>query len=166
MKKAAWSAVTAVALLACASTASAQTTIATQPIDAIVNVGNQARLIVTGPVTFADQDPDLVATLVAAPISVTARARVQPTDDLTVTVVAEDAHFDPTTLTIPVGGMTWTATGTGFVGGTMSAATPQTVGAFVGPSNNSGTQTFSLPNLWSYAPGTHTVVLTYTLTVQ
>jgi hypothetical protein len=166
MKKAVWSALTAVALLACATTASAQTTLATQPIDAIITVGNQARLIVTGPVTFADQDPDVVGVLVAAPVSVTARARVQPTDNLTVTVVAADDYFDPTTQTIPVGGMSWSSTGTGFVTGTMSAATPQTVGAFVGPSNNTGTQTYSLPNLWTYAPGTHTVVLTYTLTVQ
>jgi hypothetical protein len=45
----------------------------------------------------------------------------------------------------------------------MSSTTPQTVASWTGPNSQSGTQTYSLPNLWSYAPGTHTVILTYTL---
>jgi hypothetical protein len=160
MKKALWSAAAAVAFLASASTASAQ--LATQQINATININSLARLTVSGDVLFADADPDVVATLTAPAITVTARARVQPTENLVVTVVAGNAYFD-TTSTIPVSGLTWTATGAVFANGTMSSTTPQTVASWTGPNSQSGTQTYSLPNLWSYAPGTHTVILTYTL---
>jgi hypothetical protein len=45
----------------------------------------------------------------------------------------------------------------------MSSTVAQTVASWTGPANQNGTQTYSLPNLWSYAPGVHTVILTYTL---
>jgi hypothetical protein len=162
MKKAVWSAVTAVAFLACAGTASAQ--LATQNINATVNINNLARLDVSGDVNFPDTDPDLFATMSAPAITVGARARISPSQDLIVTVQAAADYFDVGTSTIPVTGLTWTATGSAFSNGSMLAASPVTLAAWTGPANQSGTQTYTLPNLWSYAPGTHTVVLTYTLT--
>ena len=162
MKTAFWSALTVAAVLLTASPASAQPV--SQNINATVNVNSLARLDVSGDVVFPDTDPDLFATMSAPAITVAARARVAPSQDLVVTVIAAADFFDPGTSTIPVAGLSWTATGSAFVaGGAMSTSTPQAVAAWTGPANQSGTQTYSLPNLWSYAPGTHSVQLTYTL---
>lgn len=161
MKKAVWSVAAAAAFLACASTAQAQ--LATASIQATVVVGNQARLTVSGDISFPDSDPDVVTSIPAsAAVSVQARARVAPTQGLVVTVAADDTHIDETTDTIPVSNLTWTATGTNFIGGTMSN-TASNVAAWSGPTNQTGTQNYVLANSWAYAPGTHTVTLTYTL---
>lgn len=160
MNKAVWSAVTALGLLVGASPAAAQ--LATQDINAIVNINSVARLTVSGDVNFPDTDPDAFPTMTAPPVTVSARARVAPGTSLTVTVEAGNAHFDPTSLTIPVNTLEWTVSGAPFVDGTMDT-TPVSLGNWTGPGNQSTTQTYSLPNLWSYAPGVHTVVLTYTL---
>jgi hypothetical protein len=162
MTKAVWSAVAAVALLALATPASAQ--LATDQITVTVNISNLAKLEVSGDVNFPDTDPDLLASMTAPAITVGARARIAPSQDLIVTVQADNDFFDPATSTIPVNSLTWTATGSAFVDGAMSAASAVTLASWTGPANQSGTQTYSLPNLWSYAPGTHVVVLTYTLT--
>jgi hypothetical protein len=66
--------------------------------------------------------------------------------------------------TIPIGQLTWQATGTGFVAGASSLAA-QTVGAWTGSGNRTGTQTYELPNSWDYATGTYTTTLNYTLSV-
>ena len=161
MKKAVWSALTAAAFIAMADPANAQS--ATANINATVNVNNRATLVISGDVIFADTDPDAFPTMSAPAITVSARARVVPTQDLQVTVIAGNAHFDPATTTIPVAGLTWTVSGAPFVPGTMSSVTPAQVATWQGPASQSGTQTYSLPNLWTYAPGAHTVVLTYTL---
>jgi hypothetical protein len=160
MKKAVWSAAAAAAFLACASTAQAQ--LATTSIQATVVVGNQARLTVTGDITFPDSDPDSVLNIPAsAPVSVSARARVAPTQGLIVTVHASDTHFDATD-TIPVTALTWTAAGANFINGTMSD-TAVNVASWSGPSSQAGTQNYVLANSWSYAPGTYPLTLTYTL---
>jgi hypothetical protein len=161
MKKAVWSAAAAAAFLACAIPAHAQ--LATASIQATVVVGNQARLTVTGDITFPDQDPDSVASIPAsAAVSVSARARVTAAQGLVVTVNADDTHIDEATDTIPVSALTWTATGTNFLNGTMSN-TAVNVAAWNGPASQAGTQNYVLANSWNYAPGTHVVTLTYTL---
>jgi hypothetical protein len=161
MKKAVWSAIAVAAFIGIASPASAQS--ATANINATVNVSNRATLTISGDVVFADADPDTVPTMTAPSITVNARARVAPTQALEVTVQAADAFFDPGTDTIAVADLDWTATGSAFVGGTMSSVSAVQVAAWTGPANQTGTQTYTLPNLWTYVPGTHTVVLTYTL---
>jgi hypothetical protein len=161
MKKAVWSAAAAAAFLACASTAHAQ--LATASIQATVVVGNQARLTVGGDISFPDSDPDSVTSIPAsAPVSISARARVAPTQGLVVTVEASDTHFDPVTTTIPVSALTWTVGGAPFIAGTMSD-TPVNLASWSGPSNQSGTQNYVLANSWAYAPGSYAVTLTYTL---
>lgn len=164
MKRTLSGAFSAAALFVFASTASAQTTLATQNVIAQVTVGNQARLTVGGgPITFADADPDTVNPIPAgAPVTVFARARVAPGAQLNVTVSAASAFFD-TTNTIPVTAMEWTASGdASFVGGQMNTA-EQTVAQWNGPGAQNGTQNYTLVNSWDYAPGTHQVQLTYTL---
>jgi hypothetical protein len=145
------------------ASADAQTTLATQNVTATVTVNNLARLTVGGPVTFADADPDSNPTVTAAPIGISARARVAPTTVVNLTVIAGASHFDAPGTTIPVTGLTWAATGTDFLSGTMSSAAAQSVGSWTGPANKTSSQTYTLENLWSYAPGTHSVTLTYTL---
>jgi hypothetical protein len=66
--------------------------------------------------------------------------------------------------TIGVSNLTWAVTGSGYQAGTSNKTTAQTVGSWTGPGNTLGTQTFSLPNSWTYATGTYTVTLNYTLT--
>lgn len=165
MKKAVWSAAAVLGILALAATAGAQTT---QDVNATVTVGQYARLTVTGgPINFGDADPDSVPSIVAAPVSVSARARVAPSAAVSVTVVASNDYFDHAsgTTLIPVSNMTWTASAADFdTTGTMST-TAQQVAAWTGPANKTGDQTYSLLNSWSYPVGAHTIVLTYTLVV-
>ena len=67
--------------------------------------------------------------------------------------------------TIPVNTLAWTASGAGFaVSGNNNATAAQTLGSWTNSGNHSGSQTLSLPNLWSYNTGTYTVTLNYTLT--
>ena len=163
MKKAVWSAAAAAAILVCSTTAHAQTVLASQPIQATVTVANLARLTVTGPIDFPNADPDLQATLTSGPVSIVAKARVAASAVISLTVISDKSHFDSPGTTIPVSGMLWTSSGAPFVSGTMSNLAAQSVGSWTGPANQSGTQTYTLPNLWSYAPGSHFVTLTYTL---
>lgn len=160
MKKAVWSAVAA-SLIAVASPASAQS-LATAQINATVNVNSAAKLEVSGDVNFPDQDPDVVPIMTAAALTVSARARVATTQDLIVTVEAGNDHFDAATQTIPVNTLEWTVGAAPWSNGTMSTS-PVTLAAWTGPANQSTSQTYTLPNLWTYAPGVHVVVLTYTL---
>jgi hypothetical protein len=66
--------------------------------------------------------------------------------------------------TIAISNVTWTATGTGFVAGTMNKTTAQSAGSWTGPGARSGTFSFSLANSWSYDTGSYTAAITYTLT--
>jgi hypothetical protein len=162
MKKAVWSA--AAAILIYSTPALAQTTLATANLTATATVGNQARLTLGGgPVDFPDTDPDLFTTITAAAVTVQARARVAPTTTVNLTVIAGATHFDPATSTIPVGNLSWTVSGAPFQAGTMSSVTQQPLASWSGPAAHTGDQTYTLQNLWSYAPGSYSLLLTYTL---
>jgi hypothetical protein len=164
MKKAVWSAAAAAAILMCSTSAFAQTTLQTANLTATATVGNQARLTLGGgPVDFPDTDPDLLATITAADVTVAARARVAPATVVNLTVLAGATHFDPVSQTIPVGNLSWTVSGAPFVPGTMSSATQQGLASWTGPASHNGSQTYTLQNLWSYAPGSYSLTLTYTL---
>lgn len=164
MKKAVWSAMAAVAVLACADVAQAQTTHATANITASVAIGTRAQLTLSGNVSFPDMDPDAFATVPAAAIDVSARARVAPGTQMLVTVLAERQYFDAGTSTIPVANVSWTGTGGAYMpNGTLNHLTAQNVASWTGPAQQNGTQTYALQNLWSYAPGNYSMLLTYTL---
>jgi hypothetical protein len=162
MKKAVWSAiVTAGALLLFTTSAYAQNS---ATVNVSVQVANRALLTLdANAITFADQDPDTVPTLTAPALNITARARATAGSSVSLTVVAT-GDLDSGTATIPIGSLTWTATGTGFVAGA-SSTTAQSLGSWIGSGLRSGTQTYSLPNSWDYATGTYTTTLTYTLAV-
>jgi hypothetical protein len=79
------------------------------------------------------------------------------------TVLASDDLRSGVT-TIPANAITWTATGTGFVGGTVNRTTAQTVGSWTGSGSFNGSQQYLFRNLWTYSTGTYTLTLVYTLT--
>ena len=141
--------------------AAAQTGNAT--LNAAVN--GLARLsLSSAAITFPDADPDTVPSIQAAqgPITLTAKARTSPNGAVTLTVQASD-HLRSGINTIPASNITWVASGAGFSNGTLSAAMAQIVAAWTGSGVRSGTQTFFFKNLWSYATGTYTLTMTYTL---
>ena len=114
--------------------------------------------------SFPDADPDAVALVPASggPITITAKARAAQAQ----VVLTVRANGNPRSgvNTLPADAFTWTATGAGFLGGTVSATTPQVVGAWTGSGVHVGSQTFLFRNSWSYPVGVYSMTLTYTLT--
>jgi hypothetical protein len=154
----------AVAALVFSTPAFAQAT-ATGAVNVTVNVNARARLTLSSAsVTFADADPDSVPTMTAAPLTISVGARTSSTGNITLTVLAS-GNLTSGSDAIGISNLTWSATGTGFQAGTSNATTAQTVGSWTGSGAQSGSQTFSLPNSWSYVPGTYQTTLNYTLTV-
>jgi hypothetical protein len=118
----------------------------------------------TSSITFADADPDVVPLVAASPpaITVTAKARAASGGTVVLTVEASDdlrSGLD----TIPVSNITWTAAGPGFVAGTLSRGAPQVLGTWSASGVHVGQQSFSFANRWTYATGTYTVAIVYTL---
>lgn len=150
-----------VAALAIAAPAGAQT--ATSTFSA--NLGGIAKLsFSSSTLSFPDADPDTVPLISAAggAITITAKARASLAATVTLTVIAADdlrSGLD----TIPASALTWIGSGTGFVNGTVSRATPQVVGSWTGSGIRTGTQTYRFQNSWSYRTGTYSVSLLYTL---
>ena len=82
---------------------------------------------------------------------------------MTLTVTAAD-DLRSGTHVIPASAVTWTATGNGFVGGALAAGAARTVGAWSNSGQHTGTQAFRFANAWTYAAGTYSMTLSYTLT--
>jgi hypothetical protein len=133
-------------------------------INVTVNVAARAKLTLgSAAITFADADPDSVGTLSSGAITVDVKARTSAAGSVTLTVQASDDLKTSGSEVIAISGLTWTATGTNFVAGTSNKTTAQTVGSWTGPGDRSGTQTYSLPNSWSYGAGSYSATLNYTL---
>jgi hypothetical protein len=139
----------------------AQTTTATLSAD----LGTIAKLSFSATtLSFADADPDAVGQVPASggPITITAKARAAQ-GQVVVTVLANGNPRSGVN-TLPADAFSWTATGAGFVGGTVSATAPQVVGSWIGSGVHVGSQTFLFRNSWAYPVGVYTMTLTYTLT--
>lgn len=150
------------ALLMCAVTAHAQTDVATLN----ATISGMARLsLSSAALTFPDASPDTVPQVSATqgPVTITARARASAAGVVRLTVRANN-NLRSGVNTIPAANITWTSTGAGFVGGTLSPTTAQTVGSWTGSGVRTGTATFLFRNLWTYATGTYTLTMTFTLT--
>jgi hypothetical protein len=140
---------------------------AAQTSNATLNasINSVARLsLSSAALTFPDADPDTVPSIQASqgPITVTAKARTSPNGTITLTVRASD-DLRSGVNTIPASNVTWVASGAGFGNGTLSASTAQAVATWTGSGVRTGTQTFFFRNVWSYATGTYTLTITYTL---
>ena len=154
---------TAAAVLLMSSSAYAQAS-ATASVTVTVNVAARARLTLSSTsITFPDSDPDTVTTLTAPALSVGVGARTGPASNVTLTVLAT-GNLVSGSDSIAINNLAWSVGGAGFAPGASSSTTAQSVGTWLGPGARSGTQTYSLPNSWTYAVGTYTTTLNYTLT--
>jgi hypothetical protein len=115
-------------------------------------------------VSFPDADPDTIPQIPAlgGPLLITAKARANSGGQVVLSVQAADDLRSGVTL-IPVTNLTWTATGPGFVAGTMSKTASVTVASWIGSGVRSGSQQLFFRNLWTHPTGSYTVSLLYTL---
>src|SRR5262245_55392087 len=115
-------------------------------------------------VTFPDADPDAAPFVPSVPAGVTisARARAPRNTQVTLTLQSTDDLRSGVTV-LPASLITWTVTGAGFAGGTLSRTTPQLVGQWTGSGVRTGTQTFRFENRWTHPIGTYSATLLYTL---
>ena len=129
------------------------------------NLPPVARLsLSTNSITFVDADPDMLPAVPASPPSVSVVAKMRATQGATATLTVEATDDLRSGLDIiPVSNITWTGTGPGFVGGTLSRMSPQLLGSWSSSGVRAGEQRFVFANRWTYAPGTYTVTLVYTL---
>lgn len=164
MRKTVWSGiVTAAAILCFSAPVFAQAT-ANASIGVTVTVSAKAKLTLgAAAVTFADADPDVTPTLSSGAITIDVKSRTSANGAVTLTVLASQ-DLTSGSDTIAITNLTWTVTGGGFVAGTGDKTTAQTVGAWTGSGSPSGTHTLALPNSWTYATGSYSATLNYTLT--
>jgi hypothetical protein len=115
--------------------------------------------------TFADADPDVVAQIpsLGGALTITAKARATSGSQVLLTVQASDDLRSGLSV-IPASAITWTASGAGFAPGALSKSAPVVVARWSGSGVRSGTQTLYFANVWSYATGTYSTTLVYTLT--
>jgi|SRR5208337_247854 len=156
--------------LVAAGAAWAATSTNTLTINATVT--NQATLTIgggtTASISFADSNPDTVPSIASSPASLAIVAEVK-TGSASIPTLKVLANGDltstvPTAESIPIGDVTWTATGTGFSAGTMNKATAQTCGSWTGSGKYTGSFNYFLANSWSLPVGAFTQTATYTLT--
>lgn len=149
------------AVAAPATPASAQAATATLS----ANVSPIAKLVLsTASASFPDADPDLTPQIATTggPILITAKSRANPGTQVLLTLQAADDLRSGINV-IPASNITWTATGAGFVAGTLSKAAPVTLATWSGSGVRGGSQQLYLRNLWTHPTGTYTVSLLYTL---
>jgi hypothetical protein len=114
--------------------------------------------------TFPDADPDTVPLVAGVPAAITITAKARATEGTTVTLTVQATDDMRSGIsTIPAAAITWTATGAGFVAGTLSAAAEQVLASWTGSGIRTGSQSYRFQNLWSHPTGIYTVTITYTL---
>ncbi len=131
----------------------------------LVNIPAQARLSFSATsVTFPDADPTSTPLVASVPvdITVTVRARVQRNAQVTLTVQSTDDLRSGVTV-LPAALITWTTTGAGFAGGTLSRSAQQLVGRWTGSGIKVGTQNYRFENRWTHPTGVYSATLVYTL---
>ncbi len=147
---------------------------AAQPLTVSATIGEALSLIIGTPTASAAAgDPSAsisaadtltlsipAANEVTIPVTVQVRTSAQARVILTV-----EAADDPRggTEIIPCQEVTWSASGAGFQGGTLSKTEAQTVGSWTGSGMRSGAIRYAVANSSGHAPGTYTTALTYTL---
>jgi len=118
-----------------------------------------------GSITFPSASPVTTSSIAATqnPISIAVKTTGTATWSLTVLANGDLVSGGNT---VAIGNVTWTATGTGFVGGTMSKTTAQTLASGTSNVNMTGTQSYFLANSWTYVTGSYSQTVVYTLTAQ
>ena len=149
------------AILVLPAVSSAQTRTAT----VTVSINGLARMSLSAnAVTFPDSNPSLVPQVAptSGPLNITVKARTPLNATIRLSVLASD-DLRSGVRTIPAATITWTATGPGFVPGTLNTATPQSVGSWIGSGVRTGAQSLLFANSWNHPVGTFTTTMTYTL---
>jgi hypothetical protein len=139
---------------------------ATKSLVIKAKVEKLAKLTVdTNTITFPSMDPDETKQIPAVQndIKVIVKARTETTSPVSLNVVADGDLVSGPDI-IPVQNVTWQATGTGFMAGTLSKISFQTAGSWKGSGVREGTFRFFLNNNWNYQRGEYQVTITYTLT--
>lgn len=139
---------------------------ATQDVTFNAAATSKAKLTLSSStINFPAADPDEISSIPASEnaVSVTVKARTGSSSDVTLTVLAANDLVSVSNI-IAISNVTWTATGTGFVAGTMDKTTGQSTGAWTGPGEYGGTISYFLANSWDYASATYAADATYTLT--
>lgn len=166
VRRTGWPAVLAIGMLVVTSSGAAAQRTRSRSVTATFVVGSQARLTVSSTaLTFPNADPDTIAQIPASqgPLTLTVASRSTPGSVIVLTVQAS-SDLRSGLATIPVSALTWAASGTGFLGGTMSQVA-QTAGSWTTTGNATGMLTFSFRNAWTYPVGSYGTTITYTLTV-
>jgi hypothetical protein len=138
----------------------------TRTITLSTNIAARAKLqFGLSAMNFPDANPDSVPSNPANvnPLSVTSIGRTGSSQTATLTCLASGDFFSGSN-TIAISNMTWTATGTGYVPGTMNRITAQTAGSWTGSGQRAGTLSYFLANSWSYIVGNYSTTINYTLT--
>jgi hypothetical protein len=118
-------------------------------------------------VTFDPHNPAAMASIAAdenGSSTITSNATTLTDSTVTLTVEAGSALTDLTSDTIAADNVTYTCTGAGYVGGTLSSSAPTSVGSWTGPGTHVGAISYFLANSFNYSTGVYTATLTYTLT--
>ena len=139
---------------------------ATSNVTVSATVAATAKLsLSSSTVSFPNADPDSTPSIAATEgaITITAKGKTSTGSSITLTLLAAD-DLKSGTDSIAITNVTWTASGAGFVAGTMNKTTAQSVGSWTSSGSRSGTQTYALANSWSYPTGSYTATATYTLT--
>ena len=138
----------------------------TSNLSVAATVSATAKLSVSAAtLTFPNADPDTVPSIAATEgtVNITAKSKTGAAGAVTLTLLS-GADLTSGSDIIDISNVTWTASGAGFVAGTMNKSTAQTVASWTGSGNRSGSQTFALANSWSYPTGSFSATATYTLT--
>jgi len=154
-------------LLASWSAAAPAARAAAQPATATLSatIAPQASLTLsTATLAFPDADPDALGQVPAtgSPLLISAKARATAGQSVVLSVLASSDLRSGVTV-VPASNITWTASGAGFVAGTLSATVPVTVANWTGSGLHSGSQQFYFRNLWTHPTGTYSTTLLYTL---
>jgi hypothetical protein len=155
-----------VVLLALGLAGSAHAATSTQNLTVNATVSATASLTLgSASINFASANPGTTPSIAANenPVTVTADAQTSSAGAVTLTCLA-GGDLTAGANTIGISNVTWTATGTGFVAGTMNKTTAQSAGSWTGSGAHAGTFNYSLANSWTYATGSYTATITYTLT--
>jgi len=153
----------ALAAMAAAQPLSAADTTANLTVGATVSATAKLSLGAAS-ISFPDADPDTTPSIPAtAALSVVAKGKTGTGSNITLTMLAGD-DLKSGSDTIAITNVSWTASGAGFVAGTMSKAAAQSVGSWANSGNRSGSMSFSLVNNWTYAVGSYSATAVFTLT--
>jgi hypothetical protein len=98
------------------------------------------------------------------PVTVVVKTTTRPSEKTYARIVTTgDLREAKTGGTIPAESISWTASGSGFQGGSLSKATPREIGHWNKSGTYPGTLSFTFRDDPSYMPGTYTLIVTVTV---